>query len=199
MAIICPRSSPKSLFASHMSTRKMRWDSPDDKKSFKRWSWAQRMQVTHRQKWEDWRKRAFGVGTEAWKITWCLWKAWEQGRTRSHCNGRPRWKDTVDQLAGALSGPPTSGSSLVSPSGSGNRKEFKPILRYIQSLDHLTESAWDFLFSNPCKQKKTTIWSFWKPKAAESSVGRSTMPGAHLAVHNEAHKPDCVAVTSPWH
>lgn len=122
----------------------MWWDSPDDKKSFKRWSWAERMQVTHRQKWEDWRKRAFGVGTEAWKITWCLWKAWEQGRTRSHCNGRPRWKDTANQLAGALSVPPTSESSLVYLSGSGKRKEFKPILRYIQSLDNLTESAWDF-------------------------------------------------------
>lgn len=54
------------------------------------------------------------------------------------------------------------------------------------------------LFSNPYKEKKTTIWSYRKSKAEERSVGRLTMPRANLAVHNETHKHECVVLTCSW-
>lgn len=54
----------------------------------------------------------------------------------------------------------------------GNRKEFNPTLSYIPSLDNLTEAVWDLLLCFQIlvkRKKKTTIWSWGKPKTARRS------------------------------
>lgn len=169
IATVYTEISPRCPFTLHVSTEKMQSDSPDDRKGFRRWIWT-----GSRSRWCPGRSESTaGKEISEW--------AWRSERRMTSLEGLGAGKDQeplkwwevrMDRLAWGCPGYATNTRELFDLSfrwWETGRNLILPC--YIPSLDNLTEAVWDLplCFQILVKRKKTTIWSWGKPKAAKRS------------------------------
>lgn len=170
IATVCTEISPRCPFTLHISTEKMQSDSPDDRKGFRRWIWT-----GSRSRWCPGRSEST-VGKEI--SEW----AWRSQRHVTSLEGLAAGKDQeplewwevrMDRLAWGCPGYATNTRELFGLSFRWWETGRNLIYPQLYSKPGQSYRGWlrsSSLFSNPCeKKKKTTIWSWGKPKTARRS------------------------------